>query len=134
LLQIGVNREFFFHGKRLSKPAVDLVIADFPDGLPVPGLSKPMSQVPTWNVQVQDFLKLTIGFCGGYLHDDGALLLFYPENPQVKKELLSFLNKNNLKVKEEWTVINSLHLAHPLNTSKYVSVRFQLFKPIGVSG
>ena len=108
---------------------MDLIIAEYPDGLPVPGVSEFPSQVPTWNKQVQNFIKFTIGFCQGYLHDDGALLLFVPDSVQVKKELLSFLYNNNLEVKEEWTIVNSLHLTHPMHNSKRVSIsnRFPLF-------
>ncbi len=105
----------------LHKPAVDLVIAEYPDGLPVPGVSEFPGQVPTWNKQVQNFIKFTVGFCQGYLHDDGALLLFYPDSVQIKKEVLSFLYNNNLEVKEEWTIVNSLHLTHPMHNSKRVS-------------
>lgn len=101
---------------------MDLVIADFPDGLPVPGVSNPPTQIPTWNAHVEGFLKFMIGFCGGYLHDDGAFLLFYPDNPQVRRELFSFFNKNKLKMKEEWTIVNSLHLSNPLNPAKLVSL------------
>ena len=100
---------------------MDLVIAEYPDGLPVPGVSEFPGQVPNWNKQVQNFVKFAIGFCQGYLHDDGALLLFYPDSVQIKKEILSFLYNNNLVVKEEWTVINYLHLTHPLQSSKRVS-------------
>ena len=100
---------------------MNLIIAEYPDGLPVPGVSEFMGQVPNWNKQVQNFIKFTIGFCQGYLHDDGALLLFYPVNVQVKKEVLSYLYNNNLVVKEEWTIVNSLHLTHPVHTSKRVS-------------
>ena len=112
------------------KPAVDLVIAEYPDGLPVPGVSEFPGQVPNWNKQVQNFVKFTIGFCQGYLHDDGALLLFYLDSVQIKKEILSFLYNNNLEVKKEWTVVNSLHLTHPLQSSKWVSNcnHFPLFK------
>jgi hypothetical protein len=80
---------------------VDLIIAEYPNGLPVPGVFEFPSQVPSWNKQVQNFIKFTIGFCQGYLHDDGALLLFYPDSVQIKKEVLSFLYNNNLEVKEE---------------------------------
>jgi hypothetical protein len=80
----------------LQKAAVDLIIAEYPDGLPVPGISEVPRQIPAWNKQVQNFIKFTIGFCQGYLHDDGALLLFYPDNVQIKKEVLSFLYNNNL--------------------------------------
>jgi hypothetical protein len=99
---------------------VDLVIAEYPDGLPVPGVSEFPGQVPIWNKHVQNFIKFTIGFCQGYLHDDGALLLFYLDSVQIKKEVLSFLYNNNLEVKEEWTIINSLHLTHPVHNSKRV--------------
>jgi hypothetical protein len=103
-----------------QKGAVDLVIAEYPDGLPVPGISEFLGQVPIWNKQVQNFIKFTIGFCQGYLHDDGALLLFYPDSMHIKKEVLSFLYNNNLEVKEEWTIVNALHLTHPLHNSKRV--------------
>ena len=100
---------------------MDLINAEYPDGLPVPGVSEFLGQVLNWNKQVQNFIKFTIGFCQGYRHDDGALLLFYHVNVQVKKEVLSYLYNNNLVVKEEWTIVNSLHLTHPVHTSKRVS-------------
>jgi hypothetical protein len=114
----------------LQKAAVDLIIAEYPDGLPVPGVSGFPGQVPDWNKQVQNFIKFTIGFSQCYLHDDGALLLFIPDSVQIKKEVLSFLYNNNLEVKEEWTIVNSLHLTHPMHTSKWVnnSSHFPLFK------
>lgn len=104
----------------MERPAVDLVIADYPDGLPVPGVSMPPSSVPSWNEKVSDFLTYVIGFCGLFLHDDGAVLLFYPENPLIKKEIVSFFNNNNLKEKDEWSVINCLHLRHYLDAAKLV--------------
>jgi hypothetical protein len=128
-LQVGASREFFFSGKVVQKAAVDLIIAEYPDGLPVPGVSEFPGQVPHWNKQVQNFVKFTIGFCQGYLHDDGALLLFYPDSVQIKKEVLSFLHNNNLEVKEEWTIVNSLHLSHPVHNSKRVS-NFGIFSSL----
>jgi hypothetical protein len=128
--KVGASREFFFSGKVLQKPAVDLIIAEYPDGLPVPGVSEFPGQVPSWNKQVQNFVKFIIGFSQGYLHDDGALLLFFPDSVQINKEVLSFLHNNNLEVKEEWTIVNSLHLTHPMHNSKRVSNfgDFPLFK------
>ncbi len=32
-----------------SKPALDLIIADIPEGLPVPSISNPPSTLPVWN-------------------------------------------------------------------------------------
>ena len=129
--KVGASREFFFSGKVELKPSVDLVIADYPDGLPVPGVSEFPRQVPNWNKHVENFIKFTIGFCQGYLHDDGALLIFYPDSVQIKKEILSYLYNNNFQVKEEWTIVNSnLHLTHPMHNSKRVSncSHFSLFK------
>ena len=113
----------------LQKPAVDLISAEYPDGLPISSVLVFPAQVPTWNKQVQNFIKFTIGFCQGYLHDDGALLFFIPDSVQVKKEVLSYLFNNNLEVKEEWTIVNSLHLTYSLHNSKRVSIctQFLLF-------
>ena len=44
---------------------MDLIIAEYPDGLPVPGVFDFPGQVPHWNKQVQNFVKFTIGFCQG---------------------------------------------------------------------
>ena len=43
---------------------------------------------------------------------------------------MSFLYNNNLVVKEEWTIVNSLHLTHLMHNSKRVSncSHFPLFK------
>ena len=65
--------------------------------------------------------KFTNGFCQGYFHDNGALLLFYPNNVQIKKEVLSFFYNNNLKAKEEWSIMNYLHYTHHVHNSKRVS-------------
>ena len=113
--------EYYFDGKLVLKPAVDLVIADFSDGFHVTGISTSSSDVPQWNATVKDFIRYTVGFCGGYLHDDGALLIFYPDSVVIGKEISSFFKKNRLTLKREWTIINSLHLAHPLDSSEYVS-------------
>jgi hypothetical protein len=45
-------------------------------------------------------------------------------------EVLSFLYNNNLEVKEEWTIVNSLHLTHPIHNSKRVNnfCNFPFFK------
>ena len=119
--QVGASRQLFFDGKAVEKPGVDLVIAEYPDGLRVPGVSDPPSQVPNWNESLEGFLKVTMGFAYAYLHDDGAFLLFYPDSPIVKKEVMSYFKNYKMKVVDEWTIINYLHLANPLHPSKNVS-------------
>lgn len=120
-LQTGEGREFYFKGKVEKKPAVDLMIADFPDGLRIPGISDPSSQVPHWNEHIPDFLQVMMSFANAYLHDDGAFLLFYHGGSTVKKEISGYLKNYNFKIKDEWTIINDMHLANPTNQEKHVS-------------
>jgi hypothetical protein len=137
-VQVGSSRQFYFDGEIQPRPGTDLIIAEYPDGLSVPGVSSPSSQIPKWNAHVDGFLRIIVGFAGKYLHDDGALLLFYPDNPKVKKELFSFFKLNKLKMKVEWTIVNTLHLRQPLNASNLVSslLRYlisNMFDCIGIS-
>lgn len=110
---------------------MDLIIADYPDGLRVPGVSDPPSQIPPWNANIPSFLNILMAFALTYLHDDGAFLLFYPDNSAVKREVAGFFKNYKFKIKDEWTVINCLHLANPMNPSKNVSnnygISFELF-------
>lgn len=131
--QVGAERQFFFEGIHHIRPAADLVIAEIPDGMPVPGISTESSTVPVWNALVPDFLKIVIGFSRKFMHDDGALLLFHPDNPQLKREIGSWLNNNNLKHKDDWMIVNSMHLTHPTTPDKYVSDSFVFIYPYTLS-
>jgi len=99
---------------------VDLLIAKYPDGQRVPGVSNPPYMIPSWNEESDSFLRITMGFAYAYLHDDGGFLLFYPDCPTVRKEIWSFFKNYKMKVFEEWTIINSLHLANPVVPTKKV--------------
>ena len=74
-----------------KKSAVDLIIADYPDGLRVPGVSDPSSHIPPWNALFPSFLQVLMAFAHQYLHDDEALLMFYPDFINIKKDVLGFL-------------------------------------------
>jgi hypothetical protein len=130
LSQAGTGRQFYFQGMVQKWAAVDLVIAEYPDGLPIPGLSNPSSQVSSWNAFHPNFLKVMMSFTVQYLHDDGAFLLFYPDSAAMKKEISSYFKNYHFKVQEEWTVINCLHLANPLNQAKNVRNTILSFKLI----
>lgn len=121
-IQAGASRKFHFDGKpHDGRAAVDLLIADYPDGLRVPGVSDPPTQIPPWNENTDSFLKVAMGFAYTYLHDDGAFLLFYPDSPLVRREVASYFKNYRMQVLDEWTIINYLHLANPINPSKNVS-------------
>jgi hypothetical protein len=128
-LQARTNSHFYFQGVVQKRAAVDLVIAEYPDGLPVPGLSNPPSQVPTWNGFRPKFLKVMRSFTVQYLHNNGAFLLFYLDSAVVKKEISRFFKNYHFKV-QEWIVINCLHLANPLNQAKNVRNTILSFKLI----
>ena len=51
-----------------KKLAVDLSIADYPDGLRVPGVSDPPSQIPPWNANIPRLLNILMAFALTYLH------------------------------------------------------------------
>jgi hypothetical protein len=54
-----------------------------------------------------------------YRHDDGALLIFHPEDPKWTKELFTYSFNYNFKVGHEpWTCVNPLRLTNPRNPTK----------------
>jgi len=61
-----------------------------------------------------------MGFAYAYLHDDGAFILFYPDNLMIRKEISSYFKNYKMKVLDEWTIINYLHLANPVVPTKNV--------------
>jgi hypothetical protein len=83
-----------------KRATIDLIIAEYPDGLPIPGLSIPPSQVPTWNAFYPKFLQVMMSFTVQYLHDDGTFLLFYPDNAAVKKEISGYFKNYHSKSKK----------------------------------
>lgn len=81
--------------------AVDLIIADYPDGLRVPGVFDPPHGVPNWNEQNVSFLKCFMQYSSKYLHDDALMLQFYPDSSKIKKEIMSYYNNYKLKMFDE---------------------------------
>jgi hypothetical protein len=121
-LQLCEGRDIFFRGQLEKKPVVDLIIVEYPDGLRVPSVSDPPTQIPHWNRVIPNFLTFMISFVVEYLHDNGAFLLFYPDGSSVRRDILSYFKNYNFKIKGEWTIINCLHLANLVNPNKNVSV------------
>jgi hypothetical protein len=101
---------------------VDLIIAEYPDGLRVPSVSYPPTQIPHWNREIPNFLAYMISFATAYLHDDGAFLLFYHDGSNMRRDISGFFKNYNFKIKDEWTIINCLHLINLVNSNKNVSV------------
>jgi hypothetical protein len=71
----------YFCGKEHDGGIVDLVIVDLLDGLLMPDLSFSKNFVPPWNITNDSFLDCLFSFYISFLHDDGALLIFYLDDP-----------------------------------------------------
>ena len=67
IVQVGVGSEFFFSGKVVGKGATDVIIVEYPDELAVPRILEYPGQIPSWNENIDGFVKLTIEFCLGYI-------------------------------------------------------------------
>jgi len=48
-MQHATDKERFFNGVITKQAAVDLIIVDVPEGLPVPTVSNPPGSIPKWN-------------------------------------------------------------------------------------
>jgi hypothetical protein len=128
-LQLFEGRDHYFQGQLQKNPVVDLIIAEYPNGLRVPGVSDPPTQIPHWNREIPNFLTYMISFVAAHFHDDGAFLLFYPNGSNVRRDISGFFKNYNFKIKDEWTIINCLHLANLVNPNKNVSVLHSLKLP-----
>ena len=65
-----------------SGPCFDLIVVD----IPVPNVSESPSHVHAWNLlNEEEMMEPIFEFASEYVHDDGAILLFYPEHEKVKE-------------------------------------------------
>ena len=64
----------------------NIVIVDIPENLPVPNVSDLAHSVPSYNALDRDFFGELFDFADEIIHDDGALLLFHPDDNGDFKE------------------------------------------------
>ena len=108
-----------------KNPAVvDLVVFDIPEGLPVPGVGVP-GLVPEWNQlekrvphppkkkQESPFIKDAFEFAEGWISDDGAVLVFYPDSRFHNNEVAGWASWANFKEAMKWIVVSGLPLTKP---------------------
>ena len=120
-MQVTEGRALHLKGEQVSHPFVDLIIADLPENLPVPGVSDPPRSIPAWNEGASDWLQSIFDFAENHLHDDGAMILFHPFRATTKSEILGYCDVYGMKVRKEWWAMNRLHLTSPLDQSVTVS-------------
>ena len=94
-------------------PALDLMIADVPEGLHVPTISTPPRPIPKWNQfdRHSQWLSHIFDFAQEYLANSGGLLLMYLA-PSVlhKSQILGCCKEFNFRLLITWLGMNHLHL------------------------
>ena len=89
---IFIPKVGFGRTRRVSSPqckdtGLDLIIADIPENLPVPGILAPFTSVPTWNMRPEEYVESIFEFGDAYLHDNAAILLFHCDNQALYSEV-----------------------------------------------
>jgi hypothetical protein len=131
-VQHASDKDRFFNGNFSNKAAVDLIIFDIPEGLPVPTVSSPPDSIPQWNKFSEDGLQAVFDFADNYLPDSGALLVMYPFSRDIKSYLLGCCEAFGFKSQCDWWGMNRLHLTLPSNTSSTVSRAINIMIMIGL--
>jgi hypothetical protein len=97
------------------------MIMDIPEGLLVPMVSSPASSIPEWNKREDDFLQTVFDFASGLVHDNGVLLLFHPDDLQMRVDIRGCMKAYHFSLFKKFMGVNRLQLTSAKNTSKTVS-------------
>ena len=105
----------------------DLVLADIPDGMLVPSISKHAKDILIWNEYSIPLVESLFEFLDYFLHDNDGMLVFLPEVPSIRSDVLSYAGGYGFKVSRDWWAINDL----PFNshTNALLKVRFSVILP-----
>ena len=123
-LQVGAGRSRRISNDKCKHTGIDLLIADIPENLPVPGISIPSTIIPPWNVRPEKYVDTIFEFAEIYLHDDAALLLFHANDRDVLIDVEECAETYNFHLECDWWGMNDLPLASPRNPSTTVIVIF----------
>ena len=115
------DRPRSFEGVQNRRAGLDLIILDIPDGLPVPSVSRPPFIVPSWNILQPGFLDHAFDFASAHVQDRGAVLLFFPDDLELKAKLRGYMTAYNFVLFREWMGINRLRMTSARDKSKTVS-------------
>ena len=97
----------------------DLVIADLPENLPLPNVSVPSYNVPSWNSLDSEFRGELFDFADEILHDDGALILFHPDdNGEFRESIEAHFPAFGFTIFKEWLGVNRLRLSSTKHKDK----------------
>jgi hypothetical protein len=121
-LQHKDDRPRTFAGVEGTRGGVDLIIVDIPEYLPIPNLSCPATSIPSWNTLRQGFLDHMFDFASANVQDCGAILLFFPDDLELKAILRGYMRTYGFALFREWMGINRLRLTSSKDRSKTVSL------------
>lgn len=114
------------HCIQYKHTGIDLIIADIPENLPVPGIS---TSVPDWNKRAKSYTEDVFEMADAYLHDDGALVLIHCDDRALMREIEDKAHQYDMVLLKDWWGINEMHLALPRDPSMTVpnkSTQFQV--------
>ena len=124
-----------FRGIQGANVGVDLMIMDIPEGLPVPTVTSSASSVPEWNKLPDRFVETVFEVASELVHDSGVLLLFHPDDLQMRADIRGCLKAYNFSLFKEFMGVNRLPLTSARNASKTVSESYilNLFLSLAIS-
>ena len=131
LFQIGKGRKYPVTSMEFKPkhPGIDLIIADAPDGLPVPIISE--HEVPSWNVREKDYFENLFYFGSYHLTDVGCILLMHAKDRKIERSLDDRSRAYDFRLVRDWWGYNPLPMTSTLPHQKLVSLSKLLrFMPI----
>ena len=99
---------------------IDLIFADVPENLRVPGISASLSDVPQWNKRSSTYFEVFFAFAKANLHDDGVIVFAHPADPDVSRSIHNWAHTEDFYVAEDWFGMNDLDLQSPTSPSELV--------------
>ena len=110
--------------KKYKHTRLDLIIADIPENLPVPGIS---TLIPDWNKRAENYVETLFEMADMYFHDDGALVLIHSNDRSLLKEIDELADQYDMKLVRDWWGINELSLASARDPSTTVNTKLVLY-------
>jgi hypothetical protein len=93
----------------------------------VPNVSDQAFSVPSWNALDLDFLSKLFDFADEIIHDDGALLLFHPDdNNDFRESIQDHFPSFGFTIFKEWLGVNRLRL----HSAKHVDKTTNFFQVV----
>ena len=85
-------------------------------------MASPTSSVPEWNKLPDRFVETVFEIASGLVHDNGVLLLFHPDDLQMRADIRGCLKAYQFSLFKEFMGVNRLPLTSARNASKTVSI------------